>query len=259
MATKRKKKNVKMKTGENRPKDKRPCISSKGREKEGHDGVANAKMAKNVDASLTFVRRIQSSRKLLVGEKRNQIQQKMINLNENDNKTTPLLRSKANLPTLVVRPITVIIDSAIKMRKTLEANISPKEMEIKIMGLKPAMGNGVVVQVETPEMVIKLKDAINSHTNLQNVCKATTPKIRMPQIIIYDVEKCEIPREEEEFDFLNQIKLSNDIVENMRVLYRKKGRGSSSHWVISLDPKAFRIIKDKARLRQNVKEKNPEL
>ncbi|KAF8784320.1 hypothetical protein HNY73_010015 [Argiope bruennichi] len=51
MATKRKKKNVKMKTGENRPKDKRPCISSKGREKEGHDGVANAKMAKNVDAT----------------------------------------------------------------------------------------------------------------------------------------------------------------------------------------------------------------
>ncbi|KAF8773033.1 hypothetical protein HNY73_015728 [Argiope bruennichi] len=334
MATKRKKKNVKMKTGENLPKDKRPCIPRKGKEKERNDGIANAKKAKNVDASeneipeenkqpfgplgiletfeniiskyriegnaaeelrdlflkvlsnssatkmnstddnhgptfanvvknlnsdgiagkkiplkpgLTFIRRIQASKKLL-GEERNQIQQKIINANENDNKTTPLLRPKANLPTLVVRPITESIDSSIKMRKTLEANISPKGMEIKIMGLKPAMGNGVLIQVETPEMVTKLKDAINSHTNLQNVCKATTPQIRMPQIIIYDVEKSERPREEEELDFLNQIKLSNDIVGNMRVLFRKKGRGSSSHWAISLNPKAFRIIKDKARL-----------
>ncbi|KAF8763917.1 hypothetical protein HNY73_022047 [Argiope bruennichi] len=337
MATKRKKKNVKMKTGENRPKDKRLCIPPKGKEKERNDGIANAEKAKNVDASeneiipeenkqpfgplgiletfeniinkyriegnaakelrdlflnvlsnssatkmnstddnhgptfanvvknlnsdgnivgkkiplkpgLTFIRRIQVSKKLLVEEKRNQIQQKIINSNENDQKTTPLLSPKANLPTLVVRPITEEIDTSIKMRKTLEANISPKGMEIQIMGLKPAMGNRVLVQVETPEMVTKLKDTINSHTNLQNVCKATTPQIRMPQIIIYDVEKSERPREEEELDFLNQIKLSNDIVGNMRVPYRKKGRGSLSHWVISLEPKAFRIIKDKTRL-----------
>ncbi|KAF8774796.1 hypothetical protein HNY73_017309 [Argiope bruennichi] len=51
MATKRKKKNVKMKTGENRPKDKRPCIPRKGKEKERNDGIANTKKAKNVDAS----------------------------------------------------------------------------------------------------------------------------------------------------------------------------------------------------------------
>ncbi|KAF8784281.1 hypothetical protein HNY73_009982 [Argiope bruennichi] len=94
------------------------------------------------------------------------------------------------------------------MRKTLEANISPKEMEITIMGLKPAMGNGVLVQVETLEMVMKLKEAINSHANLQNVCKVTTPQIRMSQIIIYDVEESEKPREEEELDFFqsNQVK-----------------------------------------------------
>ncbi|KAF8784770.1 hypothetical protein HNY73_010410 [Argiope bruennichi] len=307
-----------MKTGENLPKDKRPCIPRKGKEKERNDGIANAKKAKNVDASeneipeenkqpfgplgiletfeniiskyriegnaaeelrdlflkvlsnssatkmnstddnhgptfanvvknlnsdgiagkkiplkpgLTFIRRIQASKKLLGEEKGNQIHKKIINANENDNKTTPLLRPKANLPTLVVRPITEEIDTSIKMRKALEANISPKGMEIKIMGLKPAMGNGVLIQVETPEMVTRLKDAINSHTNLQNVCKATTPQIRMPQIIIYDVEKSERPREEEELDFLNQIKLSNDIVGNMRVLFRKKGRGSSSHWL----------------------------
>ncbi|KAF8797210.1 hypothetical protein HNY73_001500 [Argiope bruennichi] len=82
------------------------------------------------------------------------------------------------------------------MRNILEVNISPKRMEIKIMGLKPAMGNGVLVQVETPEMVIQLKDATDSHTNLQNLCKATTPQIRMPQIIVYDVEKRERPRED---------------------------------------------------------------
>ncbi|KAF8783498.1 hypothetical protein HNY73_013653 [Argiope bruennichi] len=291
MATNRIKKNVKRKTGENLPKDKRPCIPRKGKEKKRNDGIANAKKANKVDASeneipeenkqpfgplgiletfeniinkyriegnaaeelrdlflnvlsnssatkmnstddnhgpkcanvmknlnsdgivekkiplkpgLTFIRRIQTSKKLL-GEERNQIQQKIINANENDNKTTPLLRLKANLPTLEVRPITKTIDSSIKMKKTLEANISLKGMEIKIMGLKPAMGNGVLVQVETPEMVTKLKDAINSHTNLQKVCKATTPQIRMPQIIIYDVEMSERPREEEELDFLNQI------------------------------------------------------
>ncbi|KAF8795168.1 hypothetical protein HNY73_003048 [Argiope bruennichi] len=51
MATKRKKENVKMKTGGNRPKDKRPCIPRKGKGKEGNDGVANAKKTKNVDAS----------------------------------------------------------------------------------------------------------------------------------------------------------------------------------------------------------------
>ncbi|XP_055928215.1 uncharacterized protein LOC129959418 [Argiope bruennichi] len=62
-------------------------------------------------------------------------------------------------------------------------------MEIKIMGLKPAMGNRVLVQVEAPEMITKLKDVINRHPNLQNVCKANTPQIIMPQIIIYDVEK----------------------------------------------------------------------
>ncbi|KAF8771869.1 hypothetical protein HNY73_019237 [Argiope bruennichi] len=51
IASKRKKKNVKMKAGENRPKDKRLCIPRKGKEKERNDGVANAKKAKNVDAS----------------------------------------------------------------------------------------------------------------------------------------------------------------------------------------------------------------
>ncbi|KAF8776894.1 hypothetical protein HNY73_013832 [Argiope bruennichi] len=51
MVTKRKKKNVKMKTRKNRPKDKRPCIPRKGKEEEGNDGVANANKAKNVNAS----------------------------------------------------------------------------------------------------------------------------------------------------------------------------------------------------------------
>ncbi|KAF8789928.1 hypothetical protein HNY73_005024 [Argiope bruennichi] len=37
-----------MKTGGNRPKDKRPCIPRK--EKERNDGVTNAKKSKNVDA-----------------------------------------------------------------------------------------------------------------------------------------------------------------------------------------------------------------
>ncbi|KAF8794838.1 hypothetical protein HNY73_002762 [Argiope bruennichi] len=275
VATKRKKTNVKMKTMENRSKDKRPCISHKGKEKERNDLIANAMKAKNVDARakiystddnhgptfanvvkklnrdekegnkknplklvLSFIRSIQASKKLLMSEERNQIQ-KMINLNEKDFKSTLLLRPKAYLPKLVVRPITETIDSLIEIRKTLEANINPKEMEIKIMGLKPAMGNGVLILVGTPEMIIKLKDAINSHTNLQNVCKATTSHIRMPQIIFYDVEKSETPREKEELDFLNQIKRINGIVGGMRVLYRKKGRGSSTHWVISLELKVF--------------------
>ncbi|KAF8774803.1 hypothetical protein HNY73_017316 [Argiope bruennichi] len=91
-----------------------------------------------------------------------------------------------------------------------------------MMGLKPAMGNGVLVQIETPEMITKLKDAFNSHANLQYVCQATTPQIRMPQIIKYDLEKSERPVEEEELDFLNQIKLSNDIV-SCNQLDGKKG------------------------------------
>ncbi|GBN38144.1 Putative protein in type-1 retrotransposable element R1DM [Araneus ventricosus] len=158
------------------------------------------------------------------------------------------LKPKPSVPTLIVKP-TVEGASFKELKGKLEENINLKPLGVKVINCTPSSGNGVIIRVQTTEMLDKLQKTINEHTTLKNLCQARIPKGRNPQIIIYDIPKTDEPRDAEEIQFLEQLRSSNDLPSgDMRVIFRRKGRGNLQHWVVSLTPEIFKHLKDEKRL-----------
>ncbi|GBM39773.1 Putative protein in type-1 retrotransposable element R1DM [Araneus ventricosus] len=158
------------------------------------------------------------------------------------------LKPKPSIPTLIVKP-TVDGASFKELKGKLEESINLKPLGVKVINCTPSAGNGVIIRVQTNEMLEKLQKTINEHTTLKNLCQARTPKGRSPQIIIYDIPKTDEPRDAEEIQFLEQLRSSNDLPSgDMRVIFRRKGRGNLQHWVVSLTPEIFKHLKDEKRL-----------
>ncbi|GBO31260.1 hypothetical protein AVEN_77453-1 [Araneus ventricosus] len=100
-------------------------------------------------------------------------------------------------------------------------------------------------------MANKIREAIHQNDTLKEVCSARKPKVRIPHIIIYDVEKREegVTREIEEQTLIEKIRKSNSLPPGeTKVLFRKKGRGNREHWVVEIAPKIFAQIKNDNRL-----------
>ncbi|GBO39122.1 hypothetical protein AVEN_122349-1 [Araneus ventricosus] len=135
------------------------------------------------------------------------------------------------------------------LKTMLEQNISPHQLGVKVLACQPAGGNGLLIRTETADMAKTITSAINSHVELSGVCTAREPRKRVPQILVYDVPATPGPRALEEAHFIEKLRSSNDLPEgDIRVLFRKKGRGSSHHWVISMAPSVFRHLPARGRL-----------
>ncbi|GBN57971.1 hypothetical protein AVEN_151098-1 [Araneus ventricosus] len=161
------------------------------------------------------------------------------------------LRPKPVLPTVIVRSNSDEIKTAAQLKSRLENTISPNSIGVKIITSRLTINNGVVLQVQTDEMANKIREAINQNDTLKEVCSARKPKVRIPHIIIYDVEKREegVTRETEEQILMEKIRKSNSLPPGeTKVLFRKKGRGNREHWVVEIAPKIFAQIKDDNRL-----------
>ncbi|GBN84698.1 hypothetical protein AVEN_33214-1 [Araneus ventricosus] len=158
----------------------------------------------------------------------------------------PVLPPKKQLPTLIVRPLgNNKIRSSIELKLMLEKFIKPRLIGVKITALRKSLNNGVIIQVETEDMANKLLNAINEHQEAKFLCLAKRPAARHPQILIYDIEKCEGSRGEIEKLFISKIRESNNLPEgDIKVLLKKKVKGSLEHWVLSMDPAIFKEIKD---------------
>ncbi|GBO17200.1 hypothetical protein AVEN_198958-1, partial [Araneus ventricosus] len=158
----------------------------------------------------------------------------------------PVLPPKKLLPTIIVKPLgNNKIRSSIELKLLLEKHIKPRLLGVKVVTLRKSLNNGVIIQVETEDMANNLLKAINDHQEVKFFCLAKRPVVRNPQILIYDIEKCDGDREVNEKLFISKIRESNDLPEgDIKVLFRKKGKGSLEHWVLSVDPAIFKSIKD---------------
>ncbi|GBM14711.1 hypothetical protein AVEN_71992-1 [Araneus ventricosus] len=99
-------------------------------------------------------------------------------------------------------------------------------------------------------MIQILEQAINNHLDLKDVCVAPEHRKRNPQILIYDVPVTTGDRVAEEATFINQLRYSNSFPPELdiRVLFKRPGRGPYQHWVLSVAPGLFNIIKGTSRL-----------
>ncbi|GBN56492.1 Retrovirus-related Pol polyprotein from type-1 retrotransposable element R1 [Araneus ventricosus] len=180
----------------------------------------------------------------------NRVHAKAVKPSSLANKPTRL-RPRPVLPTVIVRSSSEEIQSAAQLKNKLESTISPSSLGVKIITSRLTTYKGVVLQVQTEDMANKIKDAINQNNVLKEVCNARKPKVRLPQLIIFDIEKREegITREFEEQALMNKIKASNILPEGeTKVLFRKKGRGNREHWIVEVSPNIFAHIKNEKRL-----------
>ncbi|GBM98963.1 hypothetical protein AVEN_149783-1 [Araneus ventricosus] len=162
---------------------------------------------------------------------------------------TVKLKPRQGLPTVLVKPLGDTIDSSAGLKRLLETNVHPKILGIQIVACLPAAGNGVIVRTESTAMANILENHINTHPDLNGVCRAEEPKKPNPQILVYDVPELPGDRGEQENLFLAKLGQSNSFPEGVaKVLFRRKCRGSSQHWVISLDPIAFLSLGTSTRI-----------
>ncbi|GBM36526.1 hypothetical protein AVEN_46004-1 [Araneus ventricosus] len=114
---------------------------------------------------------------------------------------------------------------------------------------QPATGQGVIIRTETPEMARKLEEAVNTHQELSRCIRARAPLPRHPQVLIYDVPDSTGEKSEVEAAFIDKLRVSNNLPQgNIRVVFRRPGRGSFHHWVLALDPVIFAHLKGSNRL-----------
>ncbi|GBO43483.1 hypothetical protein AVEN_64712-1 [Araneus ventricosus] len=162
----------------------------------------------------------------------------------------PQLPPRQSLNALVVTPIGGDIVSAGQLKVLLDNSLHLQSIGVEVLGCSPAANRGVLVRVRTPDMVQVLEQAINTHGSLMAVCVARKPLRRSPRIMLYDVPVTDMVREAEEAAFLHNLRSSNSIPESMdiRVLFRRPGRGHFQHWILSVAPELFSAIKNTNRL-----------
>ncbi|GBN54892.1 hypothetical protein AVEN_237501-1 [Araneus ventricosus] len=153
------------------------------------------------------------------------------------------LKPPQGLPTVLVKPLGDTIDSSAGLNRLLETHVHPKILGIQIVACLPAAGNGVIVRTESIAMANILENDINAHPDLNGVYTAEEPKKPNPRILVYDVPELPGYRVEQENLFLAKLGQSNSFPEGAATVhFRRKGRGYSQHWVISLDPIAFHSL-----------------
>ncbi|GBO05058.1 hypothetical protein AVEN_113142-1 [Araneus ventricosus] len=164
------------------------------------------------------------------------------------NRTIPL-PPRPNLPVIVIHPQPNTETTSAQLRTMLESKLSPHQLGVKILSCQPAHGNGLLVRTATKDMSRTLTTAINTHVELGPVCNAREPRKRNPQILVYDVPPQPGDRETAEVDFVTKLRSSNSLPDGpIKVLFRKKGRGTLQHWVLTVDPLVFKAIAGKGRL-----------
>lgn len=159
-------------------------------------------------------------------------------------------RSKSTLPTLIIKPANEEIKTSAMLKTALEGKIKLKDIQVEVLSCRPIQGNGIVVKTKTPEMLEKLKTTIMNDLTLRDKCQVYIPKPRVPHIIIFDIPPQDGDQAAHENNFILQLKESNELTDQeIKVVFKKKGRGSLQNWILAMQPKNYQEIKDKKRLR----------
>ncbi|GBN38111.1 hypothetical protein AVEN_47752-1, partial [Araneus ventricosus] len=164
-------------------------------------------------------------------------------------KSKTLLKPRQESPTVLVSPLGDVLYSSKELKSLLEAHISPRQLGLKVLACLPAAENGVIVKLQTADMAIILETHINGNPDLNGVCRARAPRRPKPKILIYDIPALAGDREEQEISFLEKLRSSNSFPDgSVSVLFRRRGRGTAQHWVLSLDPVVYHCISGTNRL-----------
>ncbi|GBM12123.1 hypothetical protein AVEN_39463-1 [Araneus ventricosus] len=136
------------------------------------------------------------------------------------------------------------------LKTALEEKIKLKDIQVKVLSCRPIQGNGIVVKTKPPEMLEKLKTTIMKDLTFRDKCQVYIPKPRVPHIIIFDIPPQDGDQAAHENNFILQLKESNELTDQeIKVVFKKKGRGSLQNWTLAMQPKHYQEIKDKKRLR----------
>ncbi|GBN16515.1 hypothetical protein AVEN_102437-1 [Araneus ventricosus] len=84
---------------------------------------------------------------------------------------------------------------------------------------------------------------------LRDKCQVYIPMSRVRHIIIFDIPPQYGYQAAHENNFILQLKESNELTDQeIKVVFKKKGRGSLQNWILAMQPKTYQEIKDKKRL-----------
>ncbi|GBN35897.1 hypothetical protein AVEN_131880-1 [Araneus ventricosus] len=121
----------------------------------------------------------------------------------------------------------------------LYTSIAPSKFNINVKNVKKLQNGGVAVECSTEDQLRKIMSEINTNKDLQDKLVAKRPVLKLPKVIIYDVD-VNFPREH----LLQTISQQNEVdVNQMKILFQIKSRTKDRcHWVLETEPEALRQL-----------------
>lgn len=175
--------------------------------------------------------------------------------NQNNNRAHTSMRVSENptspnapvgrLPTLLVRSKPPGTLTAGQLKQQLETHIHPKRMQIDIHLCKEIPNNGLRILFKNEHSIDKFVKILQENPTLKVLCESKRSEGRKPHIILYDIEP-RLPtqtRDQQESAILEKLADSNGFQStDLRVLYRRPGRNNKEHWIIIVEPRAFKTF-----------------
>lgn len=160
-------------------------------------------------------------------------------------KTRPRSRSRSKSRSkqphvLTVYPKTGGVDSE-SLKKRIQENINPAELKINVTKVRNIAKNGVLIEAERQEDIVKLKQNLEDNRTLKDEVECQFPNRRQPEVIVFNVDSGTTDEEVTEA-FRSQFEAGLEEVSVKRKFDSKGGR----NWILSVRGKVFgRAIRSK--------------
>ncbi|GBN91926.1 hypothetical protein AVEN_235976-1 [Araneus ventricosus] len=129
--------------------------------------------------------------------------------------------------------------SSEEVKSQLYSSIAPSKFNVNVKNVKKLQNGGVAVECSTEDQLQKIMTEINSNKELQEKLEAKRPALKLPKVIIYDVE-ANFPKE----NLLQTISQQNEVdIKQMKLLFQIKSKTKDKcHWVLETEPEALRKL-----------------
>lgn len=123
----------------------------------------------------------------------------------------------------------------------LQSNINPKEINVRIEGIRKISNGGIVIRTNTAAEAAVMSDKLTSTTSINSNYAITLPKKRKPQIILYEVSK-----DINSSELKNLIVEHNDFIkpEDLDIKKNYISRSGNNNWIVDIEPNVYQQLDD---------------
>lgn len=123
----------------------------------------------------------------------------------------------------------------------LKSTINPKDINVRIEGIKKISGGGIVIKTNTAAEAVIMSEKLTNTKTLTSNYAVALPKKRKPQLILY-----EVANDIDSTELKNLIIEHNDNIKPDDVETKKNytSRSGNNNWIIDIAPNAYQQLND---------------